>query len=116
MSARSATLSPKISGYVVDVAVEDNAQVKAGDVIARIDDGDYRLAVQIAQDQVAVQQATVERLGKQAVAQEAAVEQAKAQLVSAKAGQTRAELEKPSARCASSRHHWPRRSAICPSR
>ena len=93
MSARSATLSPKISGYVVDVAVEDNAQVKAGDVIARIDDGDYRLAVQIAQDQVAVQQATVERLGKQAVAQEAAVEQAKAQLVSAKAGQTRAELE-----------------------
>jgi membrane fusion protein, multidrug efflux system len=93
VAARSATLSPKISGYVVDVAVEDNAQVKAGDIIARIDDGDYRLAVEIAQDQVAVQQGTVERLGKQAVAQEAAVEQAKAQLVSAKAGQTRAELE-----------------------
>ncbi len=93
VGARSATLSPKISGYVVEVAVEDNAQVKAGDVIARIDDGDYRLAVQIAQDQVAVQQATVERLGKQAVAQQAAVEQAKAQLASAQAGATRADLE-----------------------
>ena len=93
VGARSATLSPKISGYVVEVAVEDNAQLKAGDVIARIDDGDYRLAVQIAQDQVAVQQATVERLGKQAVAQQAAVEQAKAQLASAQAGATRADLE-----------------------
>jgi membrane fusion protein, multidrug efflux system len=93
VGARSATLSPKISGYVVEVAVDDNAQVKAGDVIARIDDGDYRLAAQVAQDQVAVQQATVERLGKQAIAQQAAVEQAKAQLASAQAGATRADLE-----------------------
>ena len=73
--------------------VEDNAAVKAGDVIARIDDGDYRLAVETAQDQVGVQQATIERLGKQIVAQQAAVDQAKAQLASAKAGATRADLE-----------------------
>src|SRR5262245_4909413 len=38
VGARSATLSPKISGYLVQVEVEDNALVKAGDVIARIDD------------------------------------------------------------------------------
>lgn len=93
VGAKNSTLSPKLSGYIADVAVDDNAQVKAGDVIARIDDGDYRLAVQTARDQIAVQHATIERFGKQVVAQQAAVDQAKAQLASAKAGATRADLE-----------------------
>src|SRR5262249_41267082 len=69
VGAKSATLSPKVSGYISLVAVEDNARVAAGDVIARIEDGDYRLAVQTARDQVAVQQATIERLGRQTAAQ-----------------------------------------------
>src|SRR6185369_4845756 len=93
VGARSSTLSPKVSGYIADVAVEDNAQVKAGGVIARIDDGDYRLAVQTAHDQIAVQRATIQRFAKQITAQEAAVDQAKAQLASAKAGAVRSDLE-----------------------
>jgi membrane fusion protein (multidrug efflux system) len=93
VGARSSTLSPKVSGYIADVAVEDNAQVKAGDVIARIDDGDYRLAVQTAHDQIAVQRASIQRFAKQITAQEAAVDQAKAQLASAKAGAVRTDLE-----------------------
>ena len=68
-------------------------EVAAGDVVARIDDGDYRLAVQNARDQIGVQQATIDRLGRQTTAQIAAVDQAKAQLASAKAGATRAQLE-----------------------
>ena len=93
VGAKNATLSPKVSGYISSLAVEDNAYVASGDVIARIDDGDYQLAVQNARDQIAIQQATVDRLGKQSAAQVAAVEQAKAQLASAKAGQTRMQLE-----------------------
>ncbi len=93
VGAKNATLSPKVSGYISEVAVEDNAQVRTGDVIARIDDGDYQLAVQTARDQIGVQQATIDRLGKQTTAQVAAVDQAKAQLASAKAGETRAALE-----------------------
>jgi membrane fusion protein (multidrug efflux system) len=93
VGAKNATLSPKVSGYIADVPVEDNAQVRTGDVVARIDDGDYQLAVQIARDQISIQQATVERLGKQIVAQYAAVDQATAQLASARAGETRADLE-----------------------
>jgi membrane fusion protein (multidrug efflux system) len=62
VGAKSAVLSPKISGYIADVAVEDNASIRAGEVIARIDDGDYKLAVQTARDQIAVQQATVTRI------------------------------------------------------
>lgn len=93
VGARNATLAPKVSGYIAEVAVEDNARVRAGEVIARIDGGDYQLAVQTARDQVAVQHATIERLGKQTAAQAVAVDQAKAQLASAAAGATRTELE-----------------------
>jgi membrane fusion protein, multidrug efflux system len=93
VGARNSTLSPKVSGYIADVAVDDNAHVKAGDIIARIDDGDYQLAVQTARDQIAVQQATIQRFAKQITAQQAAVDQAKAQIASAKAGAVRADLE-----------------------
>jgi membrane fusion protein, multidrug efflux system len=93
VGAKNATLAAKVMGYVADVAVDDNAHVHEGDVIARIDDGDYRLAAQTARDNIATQQATVDRIGKQVTAQQAAVDQAKAQLVSAQAAATRAELE-----------------------
>src|SRR4051812_18977617 len=39
-------LAAKIPGYVASVAVENNQHVKAGDVLAKIDEGDYRLALQ----------------------------------------------------------------------
>lgn len=93
VGARNATLSPKISGYISEIAIEDNAHVKAGDVIARIDSGDYRLAAQTARDQIAVQQATIARLDKQVVAQRAAVDQAEAQVTSAQAGALKASLD-----------------------
>lgn len=93
VGAKSATLSPKVSGYITEIAIGDNTRVARGDVIARIDDGDYRLALQTARDQVGMQEATVERLQRQGVAAEASVGQAKAQLASAQAGDTRAKLE-----------------------
>ena len=65
----------------------------AGDVIATIDDGDYRLAVDSARAKVATQEATIARIGHQILAQQAAVEQARTQLVSAQAAATRPELE-----------------------
>lgn len=93
VGAKNATLSAKVTGYITQVAVDDNAHVREGDVIARVDDGDYRLAVDTARDKVATQQATIDRIGKQILAQQAAVDQANAQLASAQAGATRAELE-----------------------
>jgi membrane fusion protein (multidrug efflux system) len=93
VGAKNTTLSAKITGYVGEVAVDDNAHVRSGDVIARIDDGDYQLAAQTARDNIATQQAAVDRIGKQVMAQQAAVDEAKAQLASAQAGATRAELE-----------------------
>src|SRR5215470_5881744 len=83
--AHNTTLAAKVPGYVAAIEVEDNSIVHAGDVIARIDDGDYQLAVNSARDKVATQTATVDRLGRQIVAQGASVDQAKAQIVSAEA-------------------------------
>ncbi len=93
VGAKNATLAAKITGYVASVDVDDNSEVRAGDVIARIDDGDYRLAVQTARDTIAVQETTITRIGRQVEAQQAAVEQAEAQLASSQAALTRAELE-----------------------
>jgi membrane fusion protein (multidrug efflux system) len=91
--ADATTLGAKVSGYVAAIDAGDNTFVRAGDVIARIDDGDYQLAVDAARDRVATQRATVERIGNQVTAQFAGVAQAKAQLVSSQAAQTRAESE-----------------------
>jgi len=93
VKANNTTLGAKVSGYVSELAFEDNTPVRAGEVIARIDDGDYKLAVDSAREKVATQQATVERFDRQITAQQAAVEQARAQLVSAKAGQVRMQSE-----------------------
>jgi len=41
-------LAPKVRGEVVEVLVEDNQKVKAGDLIARIDDRDYKVAYDMA--------------------------------------------------------------------
>jgi membrane fusion protein, multidrug efflux system len=91
--AYNTTLGAKVSGYVSEFLVEDNTRVRAGDVIARIDDGDYRLAADSARDKVATQEATIARFDRQIDAQRAAVEQARAQLVSAQAAQTRMRSE-----------------------
>ena len=93
VQAYNTTLAAKVSGYLSNVAVTDNTEVHAGDVIATIDDGDYRLAVDSARGKVATQEATIARINHQIAAQNAAVEQAKSQLVSMQAAATRAELE-----------------------
>jgi membrane fusion protein, multidrug efflux system len=93
VGAHNTTLAAKVGGYVASIAVADNSRVKAGDVIATVDDGDFRLAVDSARDKLATQQATVERIGQQVTAQMSAVDQAKAQLASAQAAAKRAQLE-----------------------
>src|SRR3981189_2979799 len=91
--AANTTLAAQVSGYVANILVADNSYVHAGDVIAVLDDGDYRLAAESARQKVVTQQATVVRIGRQVVAQEANVAQAQAQLASAQAGATRMGLE-----------------------
>ncbi len=93
VKADATTLAAKVAGYVSSIEVSDNTYVHTGDVIARIDDGDYKLAAAAARDKMATQRATVERIGRQISAQQAQVQQTKAQLASAQAQARRAQSE-----------------------
>ena len=51
VQADNVIISPKISGYLSAVLVADNQHVRAGEVLARIDDRDYRTALAAARAQ-----------------------------------------------------------------
>src|SRR6201996_1091924 len=91
--ANNTMLGARVAGHIAAILPRDNAIVRAGDVIFRIDDGDYRIAVDAARTRIATQQATIDRIGRQVTALESAVEQAKAQLVSSEAALKRAGLD-----------------------
>src|SRR3984893_5650966 len=91
--ANNTMLGARVSGHIAAILPGDNAVVHTGDVIFRIDDGDYRIAVDAARTKIATQEATIERIGRQVTALQSAVEQAQAQFVSAQAGLKRADLD-----------------------
>ncbi|UMY18687.1 HlyD family secretion protein [Methylobacterium organophilum] len=90
VQADISVLAAKISGYLQAVPVVNGQSVKQGDVIARLDDGDYRLALQAAQDKLATQESTIARIGRQAEAAQAQVGQSAAQVEAARADAVRA--------------------------
>jgi membrane fusion protein, multidrug efflux system len=91
--ANNTTLGARVAGHVAAIMPGDNMLVRTGDVIFRIDDGDYRIAVDAARTKIATQRATIDRIGRQVTALQSAVEQAQAQVVSAEAGVKRADLD-----------------------
>jgi len=80
LQADNVLISPKVAGYISEVAVEDNQPVRAGQVLARIDDRDYRTAVALARANVEAQQAAIDSLTQQIAAQQLAVDAAHASL------------------------------------
>ena len=93
VGAPISTISTRVLGHIVDVPAQQNQAVHAGDLLVRIDDGDYRLAVESAGEKVDTQTASVARIDKQIIQQEAVIEQARGQIVGAKADAMRAELD-----------------------
>jgi membrane fusion protein (multidrug efflux system) len=91
--ANNTMLGARVAGHITAIAPRDNSVVKKGDVVYRIDDGDYRIAVDAAKTKIATQEATIARIGRQVNAQVSAVEQAEANLASAEAGLKRAGLD-----------------------
>ena len=78
LQADNVVISPKISGYISDVLVEDNQPVKAGQVLARIDVRDYGTARDAAQARVEAEQATIDNLAQQIAQQKLSVTEARA--------------------------------------
>jgi len=91
-------ISPQVSGYVTSVPVQDFTQVKAGQVLATIDDRIYAARVEQAKANLAAQLASLansqqsQRSREAALSgQEAAIASARAQLVRAEADMRRAD-------------------------
>src|SRR5262245_49592830 len=59
VKADNTTIAPKVSGYLSRVLVGDNQPVKAGQVLARIDDRDFKVALDQAKADVAAAEAAV---------------------------------------------------------
>lgn len=74
-----AVIAPKVSGYVAKVNVVENQEVKAGDPLVTLDDGDYRIALEQAEAQIRTEELSLKRIDAQIVGGEAAQEQAVAQ-------------------------------------
>jgi membrane fusion protein (multidrug efflux system) len=80
IAARQFAVAPKVAGYLTAVPVTDNQHVGTGDVIARIDDRDYRVALAQTEAQVAAAQAGIANIDAQVDVQKAQVAASKAQL------------------------------------
>src|SRR6201991_4127731 len=73
------SLAPKVAGYVTTVAVEDNQTVRAGDVLFRIDDRDYRARLAQAVANVEAAEARLTNVDAETQLQHALIRQAEAQ-------------------------------------
>ncbi|QND68884.1 HlyD family secretion protein [Mesorhizobium loti] len=73
-------ISPKVNGYIAEVAVGDNQAVKTGEVLFRIDDRDYRARVDQAAAELAMRRALLANLSSRLDLQSAVIEQALAAL------------------------------------
>jgi len=83
IQADAVTVSPKISGYVEQVYVVDNLDVKKGQPLVRIDPRDYNAQSAQFQAQVEVAAANADNVRAMIGEQQAAVAQARAQLATA---------------------------------
>ena len=85
VKADSTIISPKVSGYISQVLVGDNQPVKAGQMLARIDDRDFRTALEQAKADVAASEAAVRNFDAQLALQQPIIEQGTADVAAAEA-------------------------------
>lgn len=80
VKADNTTIAPKVSGYLNGVLVADNEHVKAGQVLARIDDRDFKVALDQAKADVLAANATISSKEAQIEVQQAVIKAARATL------------------------------------
>jgi membrane fusion protein (multidrug efflux system) len=85
VKADSTIISPKVSGYIAQVLVGDNQAVGAGQVLARIDDRDFKAALDQALADVGAAEAAVHNLDAQIALQQPIIEQETADVAAAEA-------------------------------
>jgi membrane fusion protein, multidrug efflux system len=78
VQADSTIVASRVSGYVAAVLIEDHQQVPAGEVLARIDDRDFRASLDQARADVRASQAAVDDLQAQLTEQNTLIARARA--------------------------------------
>jgi membrane fusion protein (multidrug efflux system) len=86
-------ISPKITGHITEVLVQDNEPVTAGYVVARVDDRDFKVALDQAKADVASDDAELGNLDAQIAQQQSAIDQEKAEIAVGKASLSYAEAD-----------------------
>jgi membrane fusion protein, multidrug efflux system len=85
VKADSTIIAPKVSGYIAQVLVGDNQSVTAGQLLAKIDDRDFRATLSQAEADVAAAEAAVRNLDAQIALQQPIIEQGTADIAAAEA-------------------------------
>ena len=83
--AETVTIAPRVSGYVAQVLVRENQDVRAGDPLVLIEARDYSAQAQQVEAQLARASAGIEDARAAVAQQQALIEQATAQLAAARA-------------------------------
>jgi membrane fusion protein (multidrug efflux system) len=84
LQADEVAISPKVSGYVGQLRVDENQSVRKGDLLLSIKDEDYRLELAQTDAALEARRAAVTTMDQQIVLQEAAITQADANVRIAK--------------------------------
>ena len=79
LKADGVTVAPKVGGYVTDVYVVANQQVKRGDPLVRLDQRQYQAALDQSQAAIDARQADIQRVEADTLQQQAQLAQARAQ-------------------------------------
>jgi membrane fusion protein (multidrug efflux system) len=82
VQAHSVLISPKVSGYISEVPVDDNQSVVAREILARIDPRDYQTALDQARANVTAARASIDTLNQQIAQQQLVIEQDRQQVAS----------------------------------
>ncbi len=93
IASRPFAVAPEVSGYLTQVPVTDNQHLAAGDVIARIDERNYKIAVENAKAAVANAKAGVKKVEADIKVQDAKIVSDEANVAQAKASHLFAEEE-----------------------
>jgi membrane fusion protein (multidrug efflux system) len=94
VDADSSTIAPKVSGYIDKVLVDDNQVVKAGTVLATIDDRDLQTALAQASAARRTAEAQIANIDAQLRHQQSLIEEAQAHQASTRAAQVYAGQER----------------------
>ncbi|AIC17329.1 MULTISPECIES: HlyD family secretion protein [Pseudomonas] len=93
VSADYTLVAPRVAGFIKEVLVEDNQRVKAGQLLALIDDRDLRAAAQAADAETLVAKAQLQNARATLDRQSSVIAQAQASVVAARAEMAFAEHE-----------------------